>query len=62
MNFTLSWLELLCRAPDDCLQYYKGFYGNIQSFNFPNGQILSTQSYRICIRQELSKYPITKTS
>jgi hypothetical protein len=47
---------VLCRAPDDCLQYYKGFYGNLQSFNFPNGQVLSSQNYRICIRRELSKF------
>lgn len=41
------------RAPDDCLQYHTGVQGYFESFNFANGQILSNQAYRICIRQEL---------
>jgi len=41
------------RAPDDCLQYHTGNSGGFKSFNFDNGQVLSSQNYRICIRQEI---------
>ena len=41
------------RAPADCLQYHTGTSGYFQSFNFPNGQLLSSQAYRVCFRQEL---------
>jgi len=41
------------RAPDDCLQYYTGSSGEFKSFNFANGQLLSSQAYRVCFRQEL---------
>jgi len=41
------------RAPVDCLQWYTGITGTIKSFNFASGQVLSSQNYRICIRQEL---------
>jgi len=47
------------RAPDDCLQYHTGPTGDFSSFNFPNGQLLSSQNYRICIRQELGYCSIT---
>ena len=43
------------RAPDDCLQYHTGNSGGFKSFNFDNGQVLSSQNYRICIRQEIGK-------
>jgi hypothetical protein len=43
----------LPRAPDDCLQYHTGRAGYIESFNFANGQLLSSQAYRVCFRQEL---------
>ncbi|XP_023333197.1 uncharacterized protein LOC111705003 isoform X2 [Eurytemora carolleeae] len=41
------------RAPTDCLQYHTGPIGSFQSFNFASGQLLSSQNYRICFRQEL---------
>ena len=50
------------RAPADCLQYHTGIFGNIQSFNFPNGQILSSQAYKICFRQELDFCTISFTA
>jgi len=50
------------RAPADCLQYHTGVTGNIQSFNFPNGQLLSSQAYRICFRQELDYCKISYTA
>jgi len=50
------------RAPADCLQYHTGVQGNIMSFNFPNGQILSSQAYRICFRQELDYCKISYTA
>lgn len=50
------------RAPADCLQYHTGVSGNIQSFNFPNGQLLSSQAYRICFRQEMEYCKISYTA
>ena len=50
------------RAPTDCFQYHTGIFGNIQSFNFPNGQMLSSQAYKICFRQELDFCTISFTA
>jgi len=50
------------RPPADCLQYHTGVSGNIQSFNFANGQLLSSQAYRICFRQELEYCKISYTA
>ena len=50
------------RAPADCFQYHTGIFGNIQSFNFANGQILSSQAYKICFRQELDFCTISFTA
>ena len=52
----------MSRAPADCFQYHTGIFGNIQSFNFANGQMLSSQAYRICFRQELDYCSITYTA
>ena len=52
---------VLFRAPADCFQYNTGVYGNVQSFNFKNGQMLSSQAYRICFRQELEYCAMTFT-
>nr|XP_023015541.1 uncharacterized protein LOC111505031 [Leptinotarsa decemlineata] len=41
------------RAPVDCLQYYEGTRGTIQTMNFAdNGRHLANQDYNICIKQE----------
>ncbi|XP_055918751.1 uncharacterized protein LOC129950855 isoform X2 [Eupeodes corollae] len=41
------------RAPANCLQYYTGHEGVIQTFNFAdNGRHLANQDYKSCIRQE----------
>ncbi|KAG5899796.1 hypothetical protein JTB14_006129 [Gonioctena quinquepunctata] len=41
------------RAPPDCLQYYEGMKGSIQTMNFAdNGRHLANQDYNICIKQE----------
>ena len=45
----------LSLPPSGCLQYHTGPTGNFQTFNFLNGQILSSQAYRVCFRQELGK-------
>jgi len=50
------------RAPADCFQYHTGVFGNVQSMNFEKGQILSSQAYRICFRQELEYCAITFTA
>ncbi|CAL8082881.1 unnamed protein product [Orchesella dallaii] len=44
----------LGRAPEGCLQYYKGVSGVIRSYNFDftAGQQLSNQDYTACIRVE----------
>ena len=42
----------LFRAPTDCLQYYTGIEGYIQSFGYGSGQFLYSQNYQACIRQE----------
>merc|ERR1712048_1232197 len=59
-------LELACsdpwRAPSDCFQYHTGIFGNIQSFNFAHGQMLSSQAYKICFRQELDFCTISFTA
>ena len=43
------------KAPDNCLQYFTGATGSIESFNFNsgNGKHLADQDYTICIRSEL---------
>ncbi|CAG7731389.1 unnamed protein product [Allacma fusca] len=42
------------RAPEGCLQYFRGVSGVIRSYNFDfvSGQQLSNQDYTTCIRQE----------
>lgn len=41
------------RAPANCLQYFTGTEGVIQTFNFAdNGRHLANQNYKSCIRQE----------
>ena len=43
----------MCRAPDDCVQYYYGStQGYVQSYGFGSGQLLYSQNYKACIRQE----------
>merc|ERR1711874_669492 len=44
---TSSW-----KAPTDCVQYFTGVSGNVKSYNFAGGQVLQTQNYDNCIRQE----------
>ena len=41
------------RAPVDCVQYYTGIEGYVQSYGFGSGQLLSSQNYNACIRQEV---------
>jgi len=46
ISCTAKW-----KAPPDCVQYFTGVTGSIKSYNFGN-QILQTQEYSNCIRQE----------
>lgn len=47
------------RAPTDCLQYFTGSTGTIQSYNYPtNYDMLQSQTYTICIRKELGNCKI----
>ena len=42
-----------CRAPADCRQYFTGVSGAVKSYNFAGGQMLASQQYTDCFRQEL---------
>ncbi len=49
-SWHFKWLHLFSRAPTDCLQYFTGTGGIIESFNNPTGMI-QNQEYDVCIRQ-----------
>ena len=40
------------RAPTDCVQYFTGTSGSIQSYNHQGSQFLQGQDYQNCIRTE----------
>ena len=40
------------KAPTDCVQYFTGSTGTIQSYNFAGGQLLQGMYYTNCIRTE----------
>jgi len=40
------------KAPTDCVQYFTGSSGTIQSYNFAGGQLLNSMYYNNCIRTE----------
>jgi len=40
------------KAPTDCVQYFTGTAGNVQSYNFQGAQMLQSQTYTNCIRTE----------
>jgi len=44
---TASW-----KAPTDCVQYFTGLSGSVNSYNYAGGQIIQSQDYDNCIRQE----------
>lgn len=46
------------RAPAGCVQYFTGASGNVQSYNFQGGVMLTGQNYNNCFRQELGTYTI----
>lgn len=39
-------------APTDCVQWFTGVEGYVQSYGFGSGQLLSSQNYQACVRQE----------
>merc|ERR1711997_544445 len=47
ISCTASW-----KAPTDCVQYFTGVSGNVKSYNFAGSQILQSQNYNNCLRQE----------
>jgi len=47
------------RAPTDCVQYYTGSTGTVQSFGWAGGQLLAGMDYRVCIREELNSCSIS---
>ena len=40
------------RAPADCRQYFTGVSGTFSSYNYAGAQMLQTQQYTDCFRQE----------
>jgi len=44
---TASW-----KAPVDCVQYFTGLSGSVQNYNYAGGQVLQSQDYDNCVRQE----------
>merc|ERR1719414_2094292 len=52
-RFKVSHIECwsTSKAPTDCLQYFTGTSGVVESFNFPT-QLIATNQYTVCIRQE----------
>ena len=40
------------RAPLDCVQYFTGKAGSVQSYNFAGGQLIQSLRYTNCIRTE----------
>ena len=40
------------KAPSDCLQFYTGVSGNVQTFNYAGNVVLRNQQYSACIRKE----------
>jgi hypothetical protein len=44
---------LMNRAPADCRQYFTGTSGTVMSYNFAGNQMLQSQIYTNCFRQEL---------
>jgi len=55
-SFNILTRQVACtapwKAPVDCVQYFTGSAGNIQSYNFAGGQLLTGQYYTNCIRTE----------
>ncbi|CAG7717029.1 unnamed protein product [Allacma fusca] len=52
-------------APSNCLQYYRGVMGSIQSFNYitdTSPQYLNNLNYAICIRREAGFCSVTYTN
>ncbi len=58
MKKILNINTFLCfRAPTDCVQYFTGFSGTFQSYNWQTAQpqLLQAQNYFMCFRQEEGK-------
>ena len=50
MIYYLKINVFFSRAPRDCVQYYTGAAGNLQSFGHAGSQLLQGMDYEICIR------------
>merc|ERR1712064_244348 len=55
-NYNILARQIPCtaeyRAPTDCVQYFTGTAGSVQSYNFQGGKYLQNQIYTNCIRTE----------
>jgi len=49
------------RAPNHCVQYHTGVTGNVQTYGFQSAQMLGSQAYTNCIRQEEGYCSVTYT-
>lgn len=70
-TFTRSWDiridQIECSSPSkppdtNCLQYYTGVTGTVQSLNFAGSRHLANQDYAICVRPESGYCSLTWTS
>ena len=51
-NLILLLPKYTSRAPLDCVQYFTGKAGSVQSYNFAGGQLIQSLRYTNCIRTE----------
>jgi hypothetical protein len=55
MDYVLLY-NWMFRPPTDCVQYYLGaLSGTVVSYNWGSLQMLASQHYSVCIRQELGE-------
>jgi len=43
---------IIFRARTDCVQWFTGTRGTVQTYNFQGGTQLAAQEYNLCLRQE----------
>ena len=52
LKFLIIKIQIGFRARTDCLQWFTGVTGTVESFNFGNGMI-GTFDYTVCVRREV---------
>ena len=49
LHISFSYLVFF-RAPQDCVQYFTGTQGRVQSYGWAGAQLLAGMNYQNCIR------------